>query len=220
MFWSFVSRKVRKSTDLPALQNQESGVLCYEPEELAEEAVGYLKKIFTGTEGGVQVEGEAGGMVDEGEGEGEAGDGGGAEGEDRPGYWCGFTGCGRGFRRVLQLQAHQALLHQGEQAKVTGGKVIYSGVIEPSPCLPSSLGSRNPSAFLDKKFSVQEVREVLQGLGSGKASGHDDVPNECLKEAPSSFIHKLTILYNRVLEQSQVPRSWSRGRVVLVHKKG
>ena len=30
----------------------------------------------------------------------------------------------------------------------------------------------------------------------------------------------LATLFNRVMNQSQVPRAWNRGRVVLVHKKG
>ena len=44
--------------------------------------------------------------------------------------------------------------------------------------------------------------------------------NEALKQAPESFHRHLTMLYNRVKDQSKVPKAWLRGRVVLVHKSG
>ena len=61
---------------------------------------------------------------------------------------------------------------------------------------------------------------VIHDLKPGKASGHDDLVNEALKYAPAVFHQHLTTLYNRVLNQAQVPKAWNRGRVVLVHKKG
>ena len=81
-------------------------------------------------------------------------------------------------------------------------------------------GQGDPSVFLDRQISVKEVTEVISKLESGKAAGHDEVTNEALKNAPESFVHLLTTLFNRVKNQSVVPRAWKRGRVVLVHKKG
>ena len=78
----------------------------------------------------------------------------------------------------------------------------------------------NPSSFLDKQITVDEVQDVIKKLEFGKAAGHDEVTNEALKHAPDSFLHRLTVLFNRVKNQSVVPRAWKRGRVVLVHKKG
>ena len=80
--------------------------------------------------------------------------------------------------------------------------------------------SFNPTGFLDCPISAKEVKDIIGNLKRGKAAGHDDIVNEALKEAPESFIEKLTVLFNRVKDQSQVPRSWNRGRVTLVHKKG
>ena len=80
--------------------------------------------------------------------------------------------------------------------------------------------SINPSGFLNKPITVSEVRSVIDGLKFGKAAGHDDVVNEALKEAPQSFLDKLTCLFNRVKDRSEVPEAWKRGKVVLVHKKG
>ena len=64
------------------------------------------------------------------------------------------------------------------------------------------------------------MKIIIENLKTGKAAGHDGIVNEALKEAPDSFVNRLTVLFNRVKDQSQVPRSWRRGRVTLVHKKG
>ena len=78
----------------------------------------------------------------------------------------------------------------------------------------------DPLGYLDRTISLQEVMSVIQSLKFGKAAGHDDLVNEALKNAPAIFHQHLTTLYNRVMNQSQVPKAWNRGRVVLVHKKG
>ena len=44
--------------------------------------------------------------------------------------------------------------------------------------------------------------------------------SEALKGAPESFLRNLRLLYNRVKDQSEVPRAWKRGRVVLIFKSG
>lgn len=47
-FWSFVNRKVKKSTDIGSLQNKRTGIVKHEPEEISEEIHEYLKEIFSG----------------------------------------------------------------------------------------------------------------------------------------------------------------------------
>ena len=61
--------------------------------------------------------------------------------------------------------------------------------------------------------------KIVKSLGNGKAAGHDYIINEALKEAPETFIRLLTKLFNMVKSRGRVPRSWNRGRVVLIHKK-
>ena len=77
----------------------------------------------------------------------------------------------------------------------------------------------DPAGFLEKEFSASEVSTIVKALGNGKAAGHDYIINEALKEAPESFISLLTKLFNMVKSRGRVPRAWSRGRVVLIHKK-
>ena len=79
---------------------------------------------------------------------------------------------------------------------------------------------QDPAGFLDKDFTIEDVRNVIQSLGVGKASGWDAIPNEALKEASRCLVTKLLILYNRVKNKGEVPSAWRRGRLVLIHKKG
>ena len=111
----------------------------------------------------------------------------------------------------------------GDDEVAQGGRDHEYGVKDQS-FLPDSGNdldpSTDPAGFLDRPFSVAEVKSILQSLQPGKAAGHDEVINEALKQAPESFQRQLTLLYNRVKDQSRVPKAWKRGRVVLVHKKG
>ena len=78
----------------------------------------------------------------------------------------------------------------------------------------------DPGGFLDRDFSYKEVKDIIDSLGNGKAAGHDGLPNEALKNAPTELLSMLVILYNRVKNQGTVPEEWKKGRLVLIHKKG
>ena len=84
----------------------------------------------------------------------------------------------------------------------------------------SKLPTADPGGYLDKDFTEGEVKDAIKGLGNEKASGHDFVPNEGLKNAPSVLIKSIVILFNRVKNKGEAPKSWKRGRLVLIHKKG
>ena len=78
----------------------------------------------------------------------------------------------------------------------------------------------DPRGFLDNDFTYQEVAEVIKSLGNEKASGHDMIPNEALKNAPMALVEMIVMLFNRVMRKGEVSRSWKRGRLVLIHKRG
>ena len=61
---------------------------------------------------------------------------------------------------------------------------------------------------------------MIKSLGNGKAAGHDEIPNEALKNAPAIMVSEITNLFNRVFDKGVVPESWKKGRLVLIHKKG
>ena len=190
-FWDFVSRKARKSTDISAVQDKETGALKSEPEDISKEVRNYLLFIFSGHD-------EVPQDLEE-------------DLTDGPGP---------------EVAAHD---DPGED--LDGGERVHNplqdhnyGINDHAHLPKFSTGSGHPGddpqGFLDKRISLQEVLTVVQSLKAGKASGHDDLVNEALKNAPALFHQHLTTLYNRVMNQSQVPKAWNRGRVVLVHKKG
>ena len=47
-FWSFVSNKVKKSSDIRAVRNEASGMIKCNPDEILEESTLFLKKLFQG----------------------------------------------------------------------------------------------------------------------------------------------------------------------------
>ena len=92
------------------------------------------------------------------------------------------------------------------------------------PILSSSGSSKSvendPAGFLDRNFSSTEVADMIKSLGDGKASGHDGIPNEALKNAPVELLRLLVLLFDKVKNQGKAPDSWKEGRLVLIHKKG
>ena len=73
---------------------------------------------------------------------------------------------------------------------------------------------------MDRDFNEAEVKKVLMGLGNGKASGWDTIPNEALKNASPELVAKLVTLFNRVKNSGDIPSAWKKGRLVLIHKAG
>ena len=93
-----------------------------------------------------------------------------------------------------------------------------------SPTFPSSDGSgqieTDPQGWLEKKFSVGEIKKNVKALKNSKAKGLDGIPNEFVKNAGPRFHVLLTSLFNKIKESGRFPEGWNKGRICLVHKKG
>ena len=199
LFWNFVSHKSKKAGDLPPLQDKNTGILKQEPGDISNIVQEYLKEIFSGS-------------------------------DNNPWTTQDHSSQARGLASILEPDQQGRLRQEGDQEGVavphqnTSSNRDHDYGIKmnaklPQPGTGTDVNS-NPAGFLDKDITEKEVKEIVQQLKAGKACGHDGVTNEALKNAPSSFIHNLTTLFNRVKNQSRVPKSWLRGRVTLVHKKG
>ena len=219
-FWEFVSRKTKKSTDIPHLQDKVTKILKHEPGEISDEIFNYLKHIFSGSNDPPSDQPQD---VPPGPG-------------DPPGNLPKDVPPGPGdpsgdlpqdvppgpveppVDLPQDIPPGPDVLNQSENIRDHEYSQKYH------PKLPKSgnsgLPASDPSGFLDKDFTVAEVQGVVRLLGNCKAAGHDEVVNEAMKNAPESFHHLLTKLFNMVKSRGKVPRAWSRGRVVLVHKKG
>ena len=58
-FWSFVSNKVKKSSEIRAVRNDASGVIKCNPDDILEEATMFLKKLFQGDFNPLQKDSQA-----------------------------------------------------------------------------------------------------------------------------------------------------------------
>ena len=89
------------------------------------------------------------------------------------------------------------------------------------PCIDESLNiDNNPSNWLDRHFTKDEIINIANNLNNNKACGFDRIPNEFIKNAPDQLFTFLTILFNRIKDENIFPCGWNRGRITLVHKRG
>ena len=188
------------SSDIPPLQDQQSGILKHDPREISDKIFNYLKNIFSGSDGPPTqpppvIEEEV--LLDESSVGPAAQD---DNSSDEPGIQNGIPPGGPGVHIDHEYSANA---RSQPPKSGSGGKI-----------------DDDPAGFLEKEFSAVEVSSIVNALGNGKAAGHDFIINEALKEAPEAFIALLTKLFNMVKSRGRIPRSWSRGQVVLIHKKG
>ena len=92
------------------------------------------------------------------------------------------------------------------------------------PNLPKAENSSdihlNPSNWLAKDFSIEEIKTIAAKLANGKAKGWDNIPPEFIKNSPPVMFEVLTQLFNKVKNSGNFPSGWNCGRISLIHKKG
>lgn len=66
----------------------------------------------------------------------------------------------------------------------------------------------------------EEVRSIIQNLGTKKAPGPDGVTPAMLKHLPENQIHKLTHIFNAALKISYFPDPWKIAHTILIPKQG
>ena len=111
-----------------------------------------------------------------------------------------------------------------KQTLPTTNSIDHCYAESPSPKLPSAAKSstigENPGRWLDRDFTLKEVKYAVKKLKTGKAIGFDCLPNEFIINAGVKFWSLLVVLYNKVKSTGNVPSWWKEGRITLVHKGG
>ena len=62
---------------------------------------------------------------------------------------------------------------------------------------------------LDAPITREEICKTVKELKTNKATGHDTIINEILKEVQSVISPFLVILFNKILETQNYPEEWS-----------
>ena len=103
------------------------------------------------------------------------------------------------FDKIPPTRAYEVIIDHSygfDRPSFPGTPLDHGYSVDPSPSLPSfdSSGTleRDPSTWLNKEFSVSEVKKILKNLQNGKAYGWDLIPNEALKNLPDSMISMIT----------------------------
>ena len=70
------------------------------------------------------------------------------------------------------------------------------------------------------EFSEEEIQNCLQELPNNKASGHDHIQAELLKNGGDDMVKELKVLANIVWNTNKVPDEWKLGEITILPKKG
>lgn len=73
---------------------------------------------------------------------------------------------------------------------------------------------------LNKPFSKNEFKNVIQSLKTNKSEGYDCISNEMIKNSPDVVLNIIHRVMNICLEKSLIPNSWSLELISPIHKKG
>ena len=73
---------------------------------------------------------------------------------------------------------------------------------------------------LDVPFTTNEIRQAIKSLGKNKSCSTDNVIYEYYTEGIDVLDKPLVILFNYILEKQSFPKSWSKGVIIPIHKKG
>ena len=79
---------------------------------------------------------------------------------------------------------------------------------------------QNDGEFDIGPFRPTEVKSAIKATKNGKAAGLDNVVAELLKTDLDERTQELTKLFNKVKEEGVAPKSWNRGLIVKLPKKG
>ena len=69
-----------------------------------------------------------------------------------------------------------------------------------------------------QRVSEEEVRKAIQNMKNGKAVGPDDIPAEAWKCLGEPAVEFLTNLFNRILDNEQMPGDWRQSTLVPIFK--
>ena len=69
-------------------------------------------------------------------------------------------------------------------------------------------------------FSTEEIEKEVKTLKNRKSPGHDNISNEMLKYGGGELVLKITQMFQNILTQCEIPKSWKESFIIPIFKKG
>ena len=85
---------------------------------------------------------------------------------------------------------------------------------------PRNLDERTSTQIEDKPFTTDEILKVLRRLQKDKASGPDGLFPRFLMEGADTIAEPLCQIFNKSLEDGQLPEDWKIANITPIYKKG
>ena len=80
---------------------------------------------------------------------------------------------------------------------------------------------RQVESFLtDIKFTEENILQVIKDMKSGSSAGPDEIHPRVIKETSQAIVTPLCIIFNKSIEEGQIPRAWKDAIIVPIFKKG
>ncbi|XP_044578899.1 uncharacterized protein LOC123261371 [Cotesia glomerata] len=105
------------------------------------------------------------------------------------------------------------------EISITNWNNFYTAILKPRS-ITVFVPYNCSNEILDAEISTGELNRILNTLKSGKAAGPNLLTNELFKNFPIQHKELLRDLFNRVLIEERVPKSWAKIWMTMLHKKG
>ena len=70
----------------------------------------------------------------------------------------------------------------------------------------------------NKPFTAEEIEACIKCLKNGKAAGSDAIIDEYIKHSARRLMPLFVVLFNKMLQEGQVPDDWLVGLIVPLYK--
>ena len=72
---------------------------------------------------------------------------------------------------------------------------------------------------LNEDITEEEIMKAIQNLKNGKSSGIDEIMNEHIKNSTGTLMPLYIKLFNKILNEGNLPDEWGIGLVIPLYKK-
>lgn len=82
------------------------------------------------------------------------------------------------------------------------------------------ISSKDSNAKLETIITRDEIIFAMRNSKNNKSPGPDEISFEFLKNLPENWINYMTLLFNKILNEEKIPKTWSKINFKMIYKKG